>query len=124
MKWQGQCPHCHEWNTLVEVISEKIRSRFTPVPETGEVQNLGEVDAGEEQRYSTCIAEFDRVLGGGLVHGSVVLLGGDPGIGKSTLLLQALCHMSNGSNGPMGPPGHRVQADPDRPRRADPAGPA
>jgi DNA repair protein RadA/Sms len=102
LKWQGQCPHCHEWNTLVEVISEKIRSRFTPVPETGEVQNLGEVDAGEEQRYSTCIAEFDRVLGGGLVHGSVVLLGGDPGIGKSTLLLQALCHMSNGSNGPNG----------------------
>jgi DNA repair protein RadA/Sms len=95
LKWQGQCPHCQAWNTLVEVVSEKAISRFTPVPETGEVQNLGEVEAGEEQRYSTGMAEFDRVLGGGLVHGSVVLLGGDPGIGKSTLLLQALCHMSN-----------------------------
>jgi DNA repair protein RadA/Sms len=99
LKWQGQCPHCQSWNTLVEVVSEKTVSRFTPVPETGEVQNLGEVEAGEEQRYSTGMAEFDRVLGGGLVHGSVVLLGGDPGIGKSTLLLQALCHMSNGANG-------------------------
>jgi DNA repair protein RadA/Sms len=95
LKWQGQCPHCQAWNTLVEVVSEKAVSRFTPVPETGEVQDLGEVEAGEEQRYSTGTAEFDRVLGGGLVHGSVVLLGGDPGIGKSTLLLQALCHMSN-----------------------------
>jgi DNA repair protein RadA/Sms len=99
LKWQGQCPHCQAWNTLVEVVAEKTASRFTPVPETGEVQNLGEVEAGEEQRYSTGMAEFDRVLGGGLVHGSVVLLGGDPGIGKSTLLLQALCHMSNMSHG-------------------------
>ena len=81
LKWQGQCPHCQAWNTLVEVVAEKTASRFTPVPETGEVQNLGEVEAGEEQRYSTGMAEFDRVLGGGLVHGSVVLLGGDTGIG-------------------------------------------
>jgi DNA repair protein RadA/Sms len=95
LKWQGQCPHCQAWNTLVEVVSEKAISRFAPVPELGEVQNLGEVEAGDEQRYSTGMTEFDRVLGGGLVHGSVVLLGGDPGIGKSTLLLQALCHMSN-----------------------------
>ena len=99
LKWQGQCPHCQAWNTLVEVISEKTASRFTLVAETGEVQNLGEVEAGEEQRYSTGMAEFDRVLGGGLVHGSVVLLGGDPGIGKSTLLLQALCHMSGSAPG-------------------------
>jgi DNA repair protein RadA/Sms len=97
LKWQGQCPHCQAWNTLVEVVSEKTASRFTPVPEMGEARNLGEVEAGEEQRYSTGMAEFDRVLGGGLVHGSVVLLGGDPGIGKSTLLLQALCHMSGGA---------------------------
>ena len=93
MKWQGQCPHCQAWNTLVEAIAEKA-SRFTPVSEINGVQNLSEVDAGEEPRYSTGVAEFDRVLGGGLVHGGVVLLGGDPGIGKSTLLLQALCHMS------------------------------
>ncbi len=94
MKWQGQCPHCQAWNTLVEAVAEKAVSRFTPVSDTGQVQNLGEVEAGEEPRYSTGVAEFDRVLGGGLVHGGVVLLGGDPGIGKSTLLLQALCHMS------------------------------
>ena len=92
-KWQGQCPHCQAWNTLVETIAEKA-SRFTPVSEINGVQNLSEVEAGEEPRYSTGVAEFDRVLGGGLVHGGVVLLGGDPGIGKSTLLLQALCHMS------------------------------
>jgi len=93
LKWQGQCPHCQAWNTLVEAIAEKA-SRFTPMSEINGVQNLSEVEAGEEPRYSTGVAEFDRVLGGGLVHGGVVLLGGDPGIGKSTLLLQALCHMS------------------------------
>ena len=94
LKWQGQCPHCQAWNTLVEAIAEKAVTRFTPVSETGQVQSLSEVKTGEEPRYSTGMAEFDRVLGGGLVHGGVVLLGGDPGIGKSTLLLQALCHMS------------------------------
>ena len=94
LKWQGQCPHCQAWNTLVETIAEKTASRFTPVSETSRVQSLSMVEAGEEQRYSTGVAELDRVLGGGLVHGGVVLLGGDPGIGKSTLLLQTLCHMS------------------------------
>ncbi|TDI78441.1 MAG: DNA repair protein RadA [Betaproteobacteria bacterium] len=94
LKWQGQCPYCQVWNTLVETIVDKITSRFTQVGEISQVQSLGEVKGGEEPRYSTGVAEFDRVLGGGLVHGSVVLLGGDPGIGKSTLLLQALCHMS------------------------------
>lgn len=94
LKWQGQCPYCQVWNTLVETIVDKITSRFTQASEISQVQSLGEVKGGEEPRYSTGVAEFDRVLGGGLVHGSVVLLGGDPGIGKSTLLLQALCHMS------------------------------
>lgn len=94
LKWQGQCPYCQVWNTLVETIADKITSRFTYVSEISQVQNLGKVKAGVEPRFSTGVAEFDRVLGGGLVHGSVVLLGGDPGIGKSTLLLQALCHMS------------------------------
>jgi DNA repair protein RadA/Sms len=94
LKWQGQCPYCQVWNTLVETIADKITSRFTQVSEISQVQNLGKVKAGVEPRFSTGVAEFDRVLGGGLVHGSVVLLGGDPGIGKSTLLLQALCHMS------------------------------
>ena len=99
LKWQGQCPHCQAWNTLIEAVAERTASRFAPVSETGQVQNLSEVEAGEEERYSSGIAEFDRVLGGGLVEGGVVLLGGDPGIGKSTLLLQALCHMSQGSSG-------------------------
>jgi DNA repair protein RadA/Sms len=94
LKWQGQCPHCQSWNTLIEAVAERTASRFAPVSETGQVQNLSEVEDGEEARYSSGIAEFDRVLGGGLVEGGVVLLGGDPGIGKSTLLLQALCQMS------------------------------
>src|SRR6188474_3531936 len=94
LKWQGQCPHCQAWNTLIEAVAERTASRFAPVSETGQVQNLSEVEAGEEARYSTGIAEFDRVLGGGLVEGGVVLLGGDPGIGKSTLLLQAAAKLS------------------------------
>ena len=98
LKWQGQCPHCQAWNTLIETVSEKSTSRFTPVSETSHVQSLSMIDDGEEERYSTGVTEFDRVLGGGLVHGGVVLLGGDPGIGKSTLLLQTLCHMSSTHN--------------------------
>jgi len=97
-KWQGQCPHCQAWNTLVETIAEKTVSRFSPVSNVGAVQNLSEIEAQEEPRYPTGVAELDRVLGGGLVQGGVVLLGGDPGIGKSTLLLQALAHMSTNRN--------------------------
>src|SRR5687768_2700820 len=81
LKWQGQCPHCQAWNTLVEAMSEKAAARFIPVSESRQVQSLSEVEAEEEQRYSTGLLEFDRVLGGGLVQGGVVLLGGDPGIG-------------------------------------------
>src|SRR5512134_341254 len=93
-KWQGQCPHCQAWNTLVETVLEKAASRFSPAAAAGGVQSLGAVAAAEEERRSTGIGELDGVLGGGLVKGGVVLLGGDPGIGKSTLLLQALAHMS------------------------------
>ncbi|MBS0424317.1 MAG: DNA repair protein RadA [Proteobacteria bacterium] len=94
LKWQGQCPHCQVWNTLVETVAEKSVSRFSPVSEIGQVQNLSTIEAREEPRYPTGIEELDRVLGGGMVQGGVVLLGGDPGIGKSTLLLQALSYMS------------------------------
>jgi len=97
-KWQGQCPHCQAWNCLVETIDEKTVSRFSPVSDVGAVQNLSEIEALEEPRYPTGVSELDRVLGGGLVQGGVVLLGGDPGIGKSTLLLQALAHMSTNRN--------------------------
>jgi len=94
-KWQGQCPHCSAWNTLVEGISEApAKNRFSGVARASRLQRLAEVSAREAPRLATGITEFDRVLGGGLVAGQVVLIGGDPGVGKSTLLLQALAQMS------------------------------
>src|SRR5688572_19120623 len=92
LKWQGQCPHCQAWNTLEEALAEAAPSanRFALIAASGKLQRLSDVKALEESRVPTGIAEFDRVLGGGLVAGGVVLIGGDPGIGKSTLLLQAL----------------------------------
>jgi len=90
-KWQGQCPHCGAWNTLVESVSIPAAVRFKAVSGTaGEVRALAKVEAQTEAHAPTGIEEFDRVLGGGLVAGCVILLGGDPGIGKSTLLLQAM----------------------------------
>jgi len=97
-KWQGQCPNCGEWNTLVESVAEALpvagKNRYSALAASGKLQQLAEVEASEVSRTPTGIAEFDRVLGGGLVEGGVVLIGGDPGIGKSTLLLQALAHLS------------------------------
>ena len=94
-KWQGQCPHCQAWNTLVEGIAETASAnRYNALSTVSKMQSLGEVEATEVPRTPTGVGEFDRVLGGGLVAGAVVLIGGDPGIGKSTLLLQALAHMS------------------------------
>ena len=96
-KWQGQCPGCGVWNTLVETVAETAstsNSRFAALGGTVGLQTLSEIEAREEDRLPTGIAEFDRALGGGLVAGGVVLLGGDPGIGKSTLLLQALTELS------------------------------
>ena len=92
LKWQGQCPHCQAWNTLVETVADAApaTNRYAQSAQSGKLQRLSEVEAREESRIRTGIEEFDRVLGGGLVPGGVVLLGGDPGIGKSTLLLQAL----------------------------------
>jgi len=93
-KWQGQCPSCNAWNTLVETIAEApSASRFASLAQTAGLQKLADVEAAEVPRHPTGIVEFDRVLGGGLVPGGVVLIGGDPGIGKSTLLLQTLCHI-------------------------------
>ncbi|MCC7038725.1 MAG: DNA repair protein RadA [Burkholderiales bacterium] len=89
-KWQGQCPHCGAWNTLVESLAAPVSTRFESVAGMrSTVTALASVTAQESERIATGLAEFDRVLGGGLVAGGVVLLGGDPGIGKSTLLLQA-----------------------------------
>ena len=100
-KWQGQCPGCGVWNTLVETVAEvstPSSRRFAALAGTSSVQTLSEIEAREEDRLPTGIGEFDRALGGGLVAGGVVLIGGDPGIGKSTLLLQALAVMSEGSH--------------------------
>ena len=95
LKWQGQCPHCQEWNTLIESIAEAAPpKRFAGLAQASQVLKLADVEATEEARLPTGIGEFDRVLGGGLVPGAVILIGGDPGVGKSTLLLQALCRMS------------------------------
>jgi DNA repair protein RadA/Sms len=100
-KWQGQCPHCMAWNTLIESVAEQVAkggNRFSALAASGKVQKLSEVEAAEVPRTPTGIEEFDRVLGGGLVQGAVVLIGGDPGIGKSTLLLQVLAHLSKQQN--------------------------
>jgi DNA repair protein RadA/Sms len=89
-KWQGQCPHCNAWNTLVETVATPVAKRFANVSGARTaIRSLASVDARENSRIPTGVDEFDHVLGGGLVAGGVILLGGDPGIGKSTLLLQA-----------------------------------
>jgi DNA repair protein RadA/Sms len=95
-KWQGQCPHCQQWNTLVEGVAESGGSghRFQSLAGPARVQKLSEIEAADVPRFGSGIEEFDRVLGGGLVPGGVVLIGGDPGIGKSTLLLQAMAALS------------------------------
>ena len=84
-KWQGQCPECGAWNTLAE---RTATSGYAGAADLATLTTLGESAAAESERLATGFGEFDRVLGGGLVPGSVVLLGGDPGVGKSTLLLQ------------------------------------
>ncbi len=93
-KWLGQCPDCDAWNSYSEQLAAKS-SRFAGFAgaQSG-VTRLADVRGGEVARWPTRSAELDRVLGGGLVPGSVVLLGGDPGVGKSTLLLQTLCALS------------------------------
>ena len=95
-RWQGQCPACQAWNTLEESLSESTSSnaRFQGLAQAVPRQKLSTIKAEDMPRLPTGVDEFDRVLGGGLVPGGVVLIGGDPGIGKSTLLLQALAEMS------------------------------
>jgi DNA repair protein RadA/Sms len=97
-KWSGQCPACGQWNTLVETLVESGGNRFSAqhqgLAQTSPVLSLADIEAIDVPRFGTGIEEFDRVLGGGLVSGGVVLIGGDPGIGKSTLLLQALANLS------------------------------
>ena len=92
-KWLGKCPACGAWNTLVESVAEAGgagKNRFAALASTAAVAVLADIDAVDRERTPTGHEELDRVLGGGIVEGGVVLIGGDPGIGKSTLLLQAL----------------------------------
>ena len=89
-KWSGQCPECGEWNTLIEVAPTTATGRGYAGVRTANVLSPAEVEVEAARFLPTGFAELDRVLGGGLVAGSAVLLGGDPGIGKSTLLLQAM----------------------------------
>jgi DNA repair protein RadA/Sms len=97
-KWTGQCGACGQWNTLIETVVESATHRFSqaqnPLNQATPVINLAEVELTLLPRFGTGLVEFDRVLGGGFVPGGVVLIGGDPGIGKSTLLLQALSNVS------------------------------
>lgn len=95
-KWLGKCPNCDAWNTLQEGPAESSgpRTRFQALARSQAVATLSTIDAVEHARTPTGLDELDRVLGGGLVAGGVVLIGGDPGIGKSTLLLQAIDALS------------------------------
>ena len=92
-KWLGKCPACNAWNTLIESVAQSnapTKNRFASLAKTTTVTALGDIEATDMARTPTGHEELDRVLGGGMVEGGVVLIGGDPGIGKSTLLLQAL----------------------------------
>ncbi|WP_277183388.1 DNA repair protein RadA [Caballeronia sp. BR00000012568055] len=94
-KWTGQCVACHAWNTLIESVEQAPSAhRFQALAKSSSVQKLADIEAADVPRFTTGVGEFDRVLGGGLVPGGVVLIGGDPGIGKSTLLLQSLAEIA------------------------------
>src|SRR3546814_6666818 len=95
-KWVGQCADCGAWNTLIETVAapaSKSRGGGISGAASGRIQRLDEVQLQEEPRAPTGMPEMDRVLGGGIVPGAVILIGGDPGIGKSTLLLQMLAEV-------------------------------
>ncbi|WP_373600629.1 DNA repair protein RadA [Paraclostridium bifermentans] len=98
-KWLGKCPECNKWNTFVEEIEEKKskinKEVFVIDKSSSRPLNINSIETIKEQRFSTCINELDRVLGGGVVKGSLVLVGGDPGIGKSTLLIQVSSNVAN-----------------------------
>lgn len=102
-KWQGQCMDCQAWNTLTEErVVAAAKTTTHSMGYSGAANNLvtlmSDIALEQQPRIATELKELDRVLGGGLVPGSVVLIGGDPGIGKSTLLIQTLCHLSQSQN--------------------------
>ncbi len=93
-KWMGRCPNCESWNSFEEEVIENLKN-FKITKNTSQIYLLQDVTFSEEERIRTGIEEFDRVLGGGIVKGSLVLIGGDPGIGKSTLLFQVAGNISD-----------------------------
>lgn len=95
-KWMGKCPGCGSWNTMVEEVQDKDREGILhTITGTSKPLTIGEIEISEEERYTTSLEELDRVLGGGVVRGSLILVGGDPGIGKSTLLLQVSSNIAS-----------------------------
>ncbi|MDE6208690.1 MAG: DNA repair protein RadA [Lachnospiraceae bacterium] len=97
-KWLGQCPGCKEWNTFVEEpAKKKMVARVTPRDVKSKISSISDITIDDEEKLSTGLSELDRVLGGGIVKGSLILVGGDPGIGKSTLLLQVCRNISDAS---------------------------
>ncbi len=96
-KWIGRCPSCNEWNSYVEEILQKSPIKNTPLSTKGLVKpvSLNDITASHDSRIDTTFEELNRVLGGGMVRGSLILLGGEPGIGKSTLALQLALHLDN-----------------------------
>jgi DNA repair protein RadA/Sms len=95
-KWAGQCPECRDWNCIIETVAETRPGRFGGYSGqlSNEIRNLSAVGQSSVDRLSVGVGELDRVLGGGIVPGSVILLGGDPGIGKSTLLIQLVAALA------------------------------
>src|SRR5690606_6094054 len=94
-RWEGRCSQCHQWNTMQEVVvepasSSSVSNRYESLGGASPVQSLTDVQARELPSQPTGLSELDRGLGGGIVDGGVILIGGDPGVGKSTLLLQAM----------------------------------
>lgn len=94
-QYLGKCPNCESWNSFVEEVEEKVSVREQKATRSAEIINTGEIDNKKYERVSTKMNEFDRVLGGGVVKGSLVLVAGDPGIGKSTLLTHLAINIPN-----------------------------
>ncbi|MBI5021198.1 MAG: DNA repair protein RadA [Ignavibacteriales bacterium] len=94
-RWTGKCPNCSGWNTFVEELAQRGATRKTASSSNVKGTPLTEIDTQDDSRTRTNIVELDRVLGGGIVDGSVMLIGGDPGIGKSTLMMQIAAHLTN-----------------------------
>ena len=96
-KWLGKCPGCNAWNSFVEekIKKETVANRSVSNVPKSELKKLKDVSVEHKQRFTTGFEELDRVLGGGIVDGSLILLGGEPGIGKSTLVLQVTDKLTN-----------------------------